>query len=207
MEMTHSVITVYDKDMARWDPDARVRLRSAAMALFAEHGYDAVTVTQIAERAGLTRRSFFRYFVDKREVLFDGSERLPPAVTEAIEHVDASTPPVAAAIDAWRLVGVALLREVDGARERRVIITASAELQERERTKLAELADATAEGLRRRGVDDGTARLIGRVAIAAFDTAFERSIDDEHPADVFPACLDEVVAELGRLADEARTPV
>ncbi|MEK8169354.1 helix-turn-helix domain-containing protein [Streptomyces sp. M19] len=64
--------------MARWDPGAEERLKRAALELYLEHGYDSVTVTDIAERAGLTRRSYFRYFPDKREVLFAGSERLAP---------------------------------------------------------------------------------------------------------------------------------
>ena len=78
--------------MVRWDPGTEERLRRAALELFAEHGYDEVTVTQIAERAGITRRSYFRYFPDKREVLFGGSDQLPVALAEAIRAVDDMIP-------------------------------------------------------------------------------------------------------------------
>ena len=70
--------------MARWEPNARERLERAALALFAENGYDATTVAQIADRAGLTKSTFFRHFADKREVLFGGQERLTEAFTSAI---------------------------------------------------------------------------------------------------------------------------
>ncbi|MEU1298149.1 helix-turn-helix domain-containing protein, partial [Streptomyces sp. NPDC005840] len=86
--------------MARWDAGAAERLREAALDLFGEHGYDAVTVTQIAERAGLTRRTFHRHFPDKREILFAGSERLPPAVAEAVLAADPGLPPLRAALSA-----------------------------------------------------------------------------------------------------------
>ena len=62
--------------MARWEPDARGRLEKAALDVFRERGYAHTTVGDIAERAGLTERTFFRYFTDKREVLFSGSKEL-----------------------------------------------------------------------------------------------------------------------------------
>lgn len=172
------------------------------MELCLEHGYDAVTVTQIAERAGLTRRSFFRYFPDKREVFFAGSERLPPAMTEAVVSADGSLGPARAVKAALAEVGVLLLREIDGASERRSIIAASDELQERERTKLAEMARAVTEGLRQRGSDDETALLLGRVAVILSDTAFAKSIEDDDPAGAYAAHLDEAVTRLATLAGE-----
>lgn len=78
--------------MARWDPGTEERLTKAALELYREHGYDSVTVTRIAERAGITRRSYFRYFPDKREVLFAGSERLPAAAADAVLAADRSAP-------------------------------------------------------------------------------------------------------------------
>src|SRR5690242_389198 len=89
MPMTPSDIS-YSYVMGRWQPDARSRLQEAAMALYGERGYDATTVAEIAERAGLTKRTFFRYFTDKREVLFWGSERLEHQMVAAIETAPAS---------------------------------------------------------------------------------------------------------------------
>ena len=89
--------------MGRWLPDARVRLQEAALALYGEHGYEETTVAEIAERAGLTKRTFFRYFTDKREVLFWGAELLEQQMVAAIEAAPASASPLAligAALDA-----------------------------------------------------------------------------------------------------------
>src|SRR3954452_9160960 len=91
--------------MARWDPGAEERLRKAALELYAEHGYDAVTVNQIAEHAGLTRRSYFRYFPDKREVLFAGSDRLAEAVRAAVRAVDPAVRPCPAVLQAAADIG------------------------------------------------------------------------------------------------------
>ena len=208
--MTLCVITDYADGMARWDSGSESRLRRAAMTLFAEHGYDAVTVTQISERAGLTRRSFFRYFPDKREVLFAGSESLPPALADAVASADASLPEAEAVLSALESVGVTLLREVDSARERRTIIAGSLEIREREHSKLAEMARAIADGLRCRGTDGDTAEFFGRIAVDIFDTAFERSIDDDDPASTFPAQLAATFTRLthllGAAAGESTAP-
>lgn len=185
--------------MARWDPGAERRLREAAIALSLERGYDGVTVTQIAERAGLTRRSFFRYFPDKREVFFRGSERLPPALTEAVVSAEPSLAPAPAVKFALTEVGTAVLREVDGARERRTIIAGSRELQERERTKLAAMTNAVTEGLVQRGEGDETAQLLGRVAVDLFATAFANSIETDDPAGSFAAHVDAEFARLSAL--------
>ncbi|GAB3570312.1 TetR family transcriptional regulator [Spelaeicoccus albus] len=187
--------------MARWDPGAEERLKAAAIALCLEHGYDAVTVTQIAERAGLTRRSFFRYFPDKREVFFGGSDRLPPALTEAVASADGSLDLLQAVTIALVEVGEALLREVEGAKDRSVVIAGSRELQERERTKMADVARAATEGLRQRGADDATARLLGRVAVAVFETAFAQSIEDDDPAGSIAAHVNAEFSRLAKLID------
>lgn len=189
--------------MARWDPGAEDRLKHAAIALCLEHGYEAVTVTQIAERAGLTRRSFFRYFPDKREVFFGGSDRLPPAVTHAVRSSDASLAPALAAKAALADVGSQLFREVDHARDRHAIIAAAPELQERERTKLAEVARAVTEGLLQRGTDDATARLLGGIAVTLFAAAFVKSIEDDVPAATFAAHLDATFSQLTELMADA----
>src|ERR1700742_4912465 len=140
--------------MPRWDPQAEDRLRDAAVELFLEFGYDNVTVTQIAERAGLTRRTFSRSFADKRDVLFAGSEGLPPALASAVVAADPSLPPFDALVTALAKVGSMLGDRVAPlASQRRAIIAASSELQERGRTKFAEMADALADALIERGAE------------------------------------------------------
>src|ERR1041385_6936491 len=84
----------YDEDMGRWEPNAQSRLRQAAMYLYAERGFDQTTVAEIAERAGLTERTFFRHFTDKREVLFAGSERLEELLVRTVTEAPASLAPL-----------------------------------------------------------------------------------------------------------------
>jgi AcrR family transcriptional regulator len=160
--------------MTRWEPNARGRLGLAALELYSERGYDQTTVAEIAKRAGLTERTFFRYFADKREVLFHGSVMLQERLVQGIE--DAA--PTLAPIDA---VGAALaaaarpMEEVrDFALRRQAIVVANPELQERELIKLAALAAALANALRRRGVPDPAASLAAEAGIAVFKVAFLR---------------------------------
>ncbi|THA71566.1 TetR/AcrR family transcriptional regulator [Streptomyces sp. A0958] len=181
--------------MARWDPGTQERLTKAALELFQEHGYDGVTVTQIAERAGITRRSYFRYFPDKREVLFAGSERLPVAVSDALLDADEAAPPLSAALDALSRVGSQLTAHVDHSAERRALIDSSTELQERERTKIASVTTAIRDALVRRGVQADRAELVARIATVAFQGAFGRWIDARGQSD-FPSCLRTVTTEL-----------
>ena len=163
--------------MARWKPDARTRLERAALELYSERGFQQATVAEIAQRAGLTERTFFRHFADKREVLFSGASALEERLVDALDNAPASF----SAIDA---VGVAVEAGATlfedrrhFARQRQAVISANAELQERERIKLASLASALADGLRRRGVTDPAASLAAEMGIAVFRIAFERWID------------------------------
>ncbi|KIZ16385.1 TetR/AcrR family transcriptional regulator [Streptomyces natalensis] len=179
--------------MARWDAGAPERLRRAALDLFGEHGYDAVTVTQIAERAGLTRRTFHRYFPDKREILFAGSERLPLAVAEAVLAADPELAPLRSALSALREVGTEVSAIVTDSERRRAIIESSAELLERERSKSAEVTAALQGALERRGVGPAEAHLAARVASIVSEEAFGRWADGEGP---FPGCFDAAEAAL-----------
>jgi AcrR family transcriptional regulator len=181
--------------MARWDPGASDRLRKAAWDLCLERGYDELTVSQIAERAGLTRRSFSRYFSDKREVLFAGSEQLAAAAAAAMLAADHDVPPLAVMLEALAMVGARMVEQVDHAAQSRAVIAASAELQERERTKLAALSTAIAGALRQRGIEPGTALPLAQAGTIIFQNAFDRWIDDDAHAG-FEPCLRTVAATL-----------
>ncbi|MEV7433866.1 TetR/AcrR family transcriptional regulator [Streptomyces griseoviridis] len=181
--------------MARWDPGAEERLRRAALELYLEHGYDNVTVTQIAERAGLTRRSYFRYFPDKREILFAGSEALPPALADAILAADPDAAPLTAVLDALSRIGTRLVEEVEGVPQRRAVIDASPELRERERTKTAAITEAIRSALVRRHVSALTAVLVAELATVAFQNAFRQWTAADGQAG-FDGCLREVTEEL-----------
>src|SRR5260370_6392987 len=168
--------------MSRWEPNARGRLEQAAMELYLERGFEQTTVAEIAKRAGLTERTFFRHFADKREVLFWGQSD----VRELIVSTVASAPDSAAQIDAvaaaLEAAGAALQERREGARQRQAVIAANAELQERELIKLAALAAAMADVLRRRGVKDPAASLTAEAGIPGFKIAFERLGSDTSQA-------------------------
>jgi len=165
--------------MARWAPDAQGRLQIAAMELYGEHGYEATTVAEIAERAGLTERTFFRYFEDKREVLFSGGAGLQEYL---VAHVDAAPPsasPLEAIVDALCSASDDIFEDRrDGARLRQAVIAANSELQERELIKLAALASALADALRRRGVGDPAASIAAEAGVAIFRIAFDDWVRD-----------------------------
>ena len=163
--------------MTRWQPDARGRLQEAALALYGERGFENTTVADIAERAGLTKRTFFRYFADKREVLFWGAAELEAQFVAEVIAAPASAGPldaVAAALDA---VAATFEERRAYAARRQQVIAASPELAERELTKMRSMAAAVADALRRRGVADPTAVLAAEAGIAVFRVAFERWVD------------------------------
>jgi AcrR family transcriptional regulator len=162
--------------MTRWRPDARGRLERAAMELYRERGFDQTTVAQIAERAGLTERTFFRHFADKREILFAGGAELQELVVGAVASAPDSATPLQATSAGIEAAG-AMLEERRGrrfARQRQQIIAASPELRERELRKLAALAAGVAQALRERGLGDPGASILGEIAIALFRISFER---------------------------------
>jgi AcrR family transcriptional regulator len=171
--------------MSRWEPDARGRLERAAMELYREHGFDQTTVEEIAARAGLTERTFFRYFADKREVLFYGSRALQEFLIEQIATAPDLTFPIDAVAAAFEATGATFFEERRVfARERYALITTHAELQERELIKLATLASALADALRRRGVRDPAATLSAETGVTLFKMAFEQWVNDAKERDL-----------------------
>ena len=164
--------------MSRWGPDARGRLAQAALELYGERGFDQTTAAEIANRAGLTERTFFRHFADKREVLFAGSAELQKLLVDATASAPTSAAPIDAVTAALMAAGDVFNDERRSyARERRAVIAANAELHERELIKMASLASAIADSLRRRGVSDPAASLTAEAGIAVFRVTFERWVD------------------------------
>jgi len=183
--------------MVRWEPDGRGRLGQAALELYAERGFDNTTVAEIAARAGLTERTFFRHFADKREVLFWGADAFRDLFVRAIAEAPSEATPFDAVAIALDAAGAMLQERREFARERQAIIAATPELQERELIKLASLAVALAEALRRRGTSGTAASLAAEAGIAVFRIAFESWVaDDDQPdlRDVIRASLEELKA-------------
>jgi AcrR family transcriptional regulator len=181
--------------MGRWKPDARGRLMQAAFALYGERGFEQTTVAEIAERAGLTERTFFRHFADKREVLFAGADALRDLLVSTVAKAPGSLAPIDAAAAGLEAAGALIQEGGELAQQRQAIISASAELQERELIKLASLASALADALRQRGVDDPAASLTAEAGIAVFKVAFERWVADTRKQDL-PLLIRESLDEL-----------
>jgi AcrR family transcriptional regulator len=183
--------------MSRWEPNARGRLEQAALELYLERGFDQATVAEIAERAGLTERTFFRHFADKREVLFGGQDALIKLVTTHIAEAPDTASPIDMVRGALQGVGDMLADRREHARRRQAVIDANPGLQERELIKLASLAGAMADGLQHRGVAQAAAALIAETAVAVFKVAFVRWLDargDSDLAEVIGDSLDELKA-------------
>jgi AcrR family transcriptional regulator len=170
--------------VARWEPNASGRLAQAALELFDERGFEQTTVEDIAGRAGLTKRTFFRHFADKREVLFGGGEELKDVFVRTLAEAPASAAPIDAVAASLEAAGAVLQERRAFARRRQRIIAANAELQERELVKLASIAAALAAGLRERGVDEPEASLTAEAALAVFRIGFERWVADDDERDL-----------------------
>ncbi|MFS8203640.1 TetR/AcrR family transcriptional regulator [Streptomyces sp. CWNU-52B] len=186
--------------MGRWEPGARERLVMAAVDLFTEQGYDATTVAQIAERAGVTKSTFFRHFPDKRELLVAGQEALSRLLTEGIAEAPGDASPldaVAAGLERASSAMGPMNREL--APRLKAAIAASTELQERDALKSVSLAAAVTAALVARGTPEPTAALAGELGILAFKRGYaEWSEGDREAKDEFAgyalAALDELRA-------------
>ena len=188
--------------MGRWETGTRAKLHDAAMRLFTENGYDQTTAADIAAAVGLTERTFFRHFTDKREVLFWGGELLEHQLVDGT----LAAPPTAAPLDAVAAGLRSACPWFDGrrarSRRRQTVIDGHSELQERELIKMATLASVVTAALRERGVPEPSASLAAEAGIAVFRTAFVRWI--EAPGSDFIALLHEGFDELAVLAGPPR---
>jgi AcrR family transcriptional regulator len=165
--------------MGRWEPNAPERLQEAAMELFHEKGYAETTVEEIATRAGLTERTFFRYFSDKREVLFSRTRDLEAQIVGAIAAAPSSIAPLDAVAVGLEATSPGFETRRAYAKKRQALIVDHAELRERELIKLSSLASAIAESLVSRHVERPTAQLLAEAGIAIFKSAFERWVADK----------------------------
>ncbi|MGA2295478.1 MAG: TetR family transcriptional regulator [Acidimicrobiales bacterium] len=170
--------------MGRWEPNANGRLVRAALELYVERGFEGTTVAEIAKRAGLSERTFFRHFADKREVLFWGSAALQELLVRTIAEAPASTAPIVVIGMAIEAAGVQFQEGREGARLRQTVIAANAELQERELIKLASLATAMDEALRQRGAREPGASLSAQAGIAVLKIAFEGWVNGSDELDL-----------------------
>jgi AcrR family transcriptional regulator len=189
--------------MVRWEPGAQERLQAAALDLYAEAGFDQTTAADIAQAAGLTERTFFRYFADKREVLFAGQERFRQGFVDGIAAAPGDASPLEAV--AFALQAAASFFPDDRrahSRARNAIISAHPGLHERELLKLAWLSEGIAAALRERGVGEPRATLAAETGVTVFGVAFRQWLaeGEERPLGVIEAA---VLADLQALSTAA----
>jgi AcrR family transcriptional regulator len=186
--------------MGRWQPDSRGRLQEAALALYSERGFDRTTAAQIADRAGVTERTFFRHFADKREVLFGGSAVLQEQIVAGVTGAPAADGPldaVSRGLDAAATVLGEFRRDLS--RQRQAVIAANPELRERELAKLAAYAAAVAAALRQRGVTELQATLAAEAGMTVLRVALQRWASGDDGRDL-AAIMRDAVAELRTVA-------
>ena len=184
--------------MARWEPDAPGRLQRAAMELYAERGYEQTTVAEIASRAGVTERTFFRHFADKREVFFHGTHAFEALWAETVETAPPEASPAEAALAALDAATHLLGGRRELAAGRQAVLDANPELFERELAKLARIRFAMTAALRRRGADDAPAALIAGVTLSVFHVAFERWVHGDDAREL-PQVAQDAMREIGTL--------
>ncbi|WP_030461420.1 TetR/AcrR family transcriptional regulator [Kitasatospora sp. NRRL B-11411] len=191
--------------MPRSGAEARGRLQQAALELYRERGFDRTTTAEIAARAGVNERTFFRHFPDKREVLFDGEADLRAALVRAVAEAPDGLRPLEVLLRAFREAEPILERNRPFAEPRLQVIAATPALRERDLAKAAALGEALGEALRQRGVPGRPARLAAATGWAAFHQAVQDWIDDPSPG--LEAHLRRVFADLRALcADDAPAP-
>jgi AcrR family transcriptional regulator len=165
--------------VSRWQPDARQRLERAAIELFTRQGFAATTVPQITARAGLTTRTFFRHFADKREVLFGGDE-IPAFATRLVAEAPPSLDPMTLIVGALKTVAETRFEgRRDDMRERRDIIRSDEGLRERDLRKRAALRDAIRAGFVSRGTDIVTATLLAEISVTVLYVALDEWLDQD----------------------------
>lgn len=190
--------------MVRWEPGAQQRLHAAALDLYAERGFEQTTAADIAQSVGLTERTFFRYFADKREVLFAGQEHFQQVFVDGV---------AAAAADASALDAVAGALQAAASffpderraysRQRQEIIVANPSLHERELLKMAWLSGAMAGALRARGVPEPQATLAAETGVTVFNVAYRQWLGENEERSL-GAIETEVLGEVRALAGSVR---
>ncbi len=184
--------------MGRRQPDARQRLQDAALELFELNGYANTTAAAISRHAGVTERTFFRYFPDKRDVLVADQQRLQQLLTETADAQPADADPLTVALAALKAVAGQLEHQRGRQRRRARLIAVTPELRERDLTKMAAWATAIASSLRQRGTPTPSAGLAAAVAVATFISAYQHW--NQEPATQLATLLHDQVERLHQLA-------
>ena len=190
--------------MVRWEPGAKDRLQAAALELFATRGFEQTTAAEIAQSVGLTERTFFRHFSDKREVLFAGQQQFLQAFVDGADAAPPDASPFEVIASALHAAASLFPDERRShSRQRQSVIDQNPALRERELHKSAVLATTVAGALRARGVGEPAATLAAQSGATVFGIAFAQWISEGETrslADVASAVLHELVSLTGTAA-------
>jgi AcrR family transcriptional regulator len=186
--------------MVRWEPGTQERLQAAALELFATRGFEQTTAAEIAQSVGLTERTFFRHFSDKREVLFYGQQQFIQAFTDGVDAAPPDASPFEVIASALRSAASFFPDENrPHSRMRQSVIDKNPALQEREQHKLAGLATTVADALRARGIGEPAATLAAQSGTTVFGLAFTQWLRDDETRSLDGIAAD-VLRELRTLA-------
>jgi AcrR family transcriptional regulator len=183
--------------MVRWEPGARERLQAAALELFATRGFEQTTTAEIAQSVGLTERTFFRHFADKREALFYGQEQFLESFMDGLDAAPPDASPLEVVAAALRTAASFFPGERRPySRMRQAVIDQNPALQEREQHKFASLATTVAAALRARGVSEPAATLAAQSGVTVFGIAFVQWIregEERSLSEITSAVLQELL--------------
>lgn len=195
-------VITYDEGVARWQPDARGRLEQAALELFVEQGFAGTTVPQITARAGLTTRTFFRHFTDKREVLFGIEQELPALVAQLMADAPATWTPLQLIDQGLAVVASTWFEgHLDHLQTHRAVVASDASLGERSLQKQAILSAAVRRGFQERGLDELTSTLAAHLAVTVLDVAVDRWLDSDGAVPLGDLVHDTLLALRGLVGD------
>jgi AcrR family transcriptional regulator len=166
--------------MGRWEPNARDRLERAALELFIERGFDHVTVPEITARAGLTTRTFFRHFADKREVLFADADQMPVLAARLVAEAPPELRPFEVVARGLPILASGAFEgRLEQIKQRKAVMDGNAGLRERELRKMEQLVEAIAQAFRHRGIDEVTAAVVAETAVGLVKVSLGRWIDSD----------------------------
>ena len=164
-------------------------MQAAAVELYLERGPSGVTAAEIAERAGVTERTFFRHFSDKAEAFFGDEARLREHLADLIDQVPDGTPALQTALEAFSRYAEGFSGDADAIRRRAVVIEANPELHARELLAGDEWALLISNALAVRGIHRAEATEVARVALTIFRVAYEQWIGHDDDGDPLEAHL------------------
>ena len=191
--------------MPRWEHGSEERMKQAAMELFEEQGFEDTSAVQIAERARVTTRTFFRYFPDKEEVLFADADALNEALVQELLQIPDLSKPLEAVTGTLAGYDWARLGSRETLRRRSRMIASDPRLLERDLIKQHQMAGGFGWALCERGIDPDIAELAASTGSQIFRMAYRKWLESSDDADL-TTVTDSVMSLLAAIVPRAGSP-